>query len=266
MTSLAPDDYLQHLRSESRRFREVLAGCDPAARVPGCPEWDAADLLWHLTRVQWFWAQTIRTRPAPASEDAPAPDRPATYDALLASFDEHSAALVAELESADPAEEAWSWSTEQTVGFTFRRQAHEAMVHRLDAEQAAGDVTPFDPALAADGVLECLEVMFGGLPPWGSFHGLPHHVRVDLTDTGDRIWVQLGTFSGTDPSSGTVYEGEPDIHVVPDPGVEADVRVEGPAGAMNAWLWRRGDDAEITVHGDRDVYDRFRESVNHPIN
>ena len=167
MTSLAPADYLQHLRTESRRFREVLATCDPAARVPGCPDWDAADLLWHLAGVQWFWAQTVRTRPAPASEEAPRPERPETYDGLLAAFDEYSASLVSELERADPTDEAWTWSTEQTVGFTFRRQAHEAMVHRLDAEQAAGEVTPFDPALAADGVLECLDVMFGGAPPWG---------------------------------------------------------------------------------------------------
>ena len=62
-------------------------------------------------------------------------------------------ALVAELERADPAEPAWSWSAEQTVGFTFRRQAHEALIHRLDAEQTAGDVTPLDAALASDGVL-----------------------------------------------------------------------------------------------------------------
>ena len=40
---------------------------------------------------------------------------------------------------ADPAEPAWTWSAEQTVGFTLRRQAHEALIHRLDAEQTAGD-------------------------------------------------------------------------------------------------------------------------------
>ena len=67
---LAPTDYLEHLRRESARFREVLADCDPTARVPGCPEWDADDLLWHLARVQWFWGTTVRTRPADADEDA----------------------------------------------------------------------------------------------------------------------------------------------------------------------------------------------------
>ncbi len=264
MTTLSHADYLDHLRSESRRFRDVLAGCDPAARVPGCPAWDAADLLWHLAEVQWFWATTIRTRPVAPREEDPEPERPDTYGGLLAAYDEYSASLVAELEKADPSEPAWSWSTEQTVGFTFRRQAHEALIHRLDAEQTAGTVTPLDTALAADGVLECLDVMFGGTPPWGEFRPLPHYVRVDCTDTGDRTWVQIGRFVGTNPKDDTGYDDN-DIHVVADPGVEPDAVVEGPATVLNTWLWRRGDDAEVKVHGDRRIYDHFREAVNHPI-
>ena len=37
--------YLDHIRTESARFRAALADCDPSARVPTCPDWDAADLL-----------------------------------------------------------------------------------------------------------------------------------------------------------------------------------------------------------------------------
>ena len=265
MTTLSHADYLDHLRTESRRFRDVLAECDPAARVPGCPAWDAADLLWHLAEVQWFWGTTIRTRPVAPREEDPEPKRPETYEGLLAAYDEYSAGLLAELEKADPAEPAWSWSAEQTVGFTFRRQAHEALIHRLDAEQTAGIVTPLDPALAADGVLECLDIMFGGTPSWGEFHPLPHHVRVDLTDTGDSVWVQLGRFTGTDPQDDSACD-ENDIAVVGDPGTEADAVIEGDAADLDAWLWRRGDDAEIAVHGDRSIYDRFREIVNNSIN
>ena len=60
-------------------------------------------------------------------------------------------------------------------------------------------------------------MMFGGLPEWGEFSPLPHYIRVELTDTGQDVWVQLGRFSGTDPSDGTHYD-EDDIHVVADPG------------------------------------------------
>lgn len=264
MTTLSHADYLDHLRTESRRFRDVLADCDPAARVPGCPAWDAADLLWHLAEVQWFWGATIRNRPTAPREEDPGPERPETYHGLLAAYDDYSAELLAQLEQADPAEPAWSWSAEQTVGFTYRRQAHEALIHRLDAEQTAGTLTPLDPTLAADGVLECLDVMFGGCPPWGEFRPLPHHVRVDCTDSGDRVWVQIGRFVGTNPKDDTSYDDN-DISVVADPGVEPDAVVEGPAAALDAWLWRRGDDAEITIHGDRRIYDHFREAVSHPI-
>lgn len=241
MARLAFDDYLRHIRSESARFRAVLTHCDPKARVPGAPDWSAADLVWHLAEVQWFWATVVRDRPAAPAEDAEGPDRPASYDGLLAAFDEYSAALVAALESADPAEPAWTWSDEQTVGFTFRRQAQEALMHRLDAEQTAGEVTPLDPALAADGVDEALDIMFGGTPPWGRFAGLPHHVRVDITDRGESVWVQLGRFTGTDPDDGVNHDLD-DISVVPDPGTDADSVVSGPAASLDAWLWKRGED------------------------
>ena len=264
MTRPDPAAYLDHLQRESTRFREVLATTPPVARVPGCPDWSAADLLWHLTEVQWFWARTVRTRPAPADEDAPGPPRPTSYDALLDAFDEHSAALLHELERADPDEEAWTWSTEQSVGFTYRRQALEAMVHRVDAEQTAGRPSPLDPALAADGVRELLEVMVGGTPPWGRFVGEGVHLRVDCTDTGDTTWVELGRFTGTSPSTGTSYD-EPDIGVVADPGTPPATVLAGTAGDLVTWLWRRGDDARITVDGDPDADRRFRAAVDHPI-
>jgi uncharacterized protein (TIGR03083 family) len=265
MTTLTPERYLDHIRSESRRFREVLADCDPAARVPGCPDWDAADLLFHLAGVQHFWSTIIRQRPE-GPEKLEDPARPETYAELLAFFDTSSAALVAALEEADPTEHAWSWAPEQTVGFTFRRQAHEALIHRLDAEQAAGQETALDPTLSADGVLEALDVMFGGKPAWGAFTPGEGLVRFDVADTGDEVLVLLGRFSGTDPESGTSYEDEEDIAVVPDDGTAPDVVVTGDAAALNAWLWRRRDDSGITVAGDEGVYTRFRGVVNNPIN
>ncbi|HYF71298.1 MAG TPA: hypothetical protein VD864_00680, partial [Nocardioides sp.] len=56
-----------------------------------------------------------------------------------------------------------------------------------------------------------------------------------------------------------------DIAVVPDPGEEPDVVVDGPAAALDAWLWHRGDEAEIRVAGDRAVYEHFRRAVDQPI-
>lgn len=264
---LSPARYLDHVRDEAARFREVLAEADLAAPVPGCPDWSSGDLLWHLTAVQQFWASRVLDRPR-GPEDYEQPTRPPARDDLLTAFDEASGALVAALEGVDPADEAWTWHpTDHSVGFILRRQAHEALIHRLDAEQSAGKETGLDADLAADGVLEVLDVMHGGCPPWGSWEPLPHLLRVDCTDTSDQVWVQLGRFSGTDPEDGTVHLDEEDLHVVAPPhdDVEPDLVIDGPAAALDAWLWGRGTDAEISVAGDRGLYDRFRRIVSTPI-
>jgi hypothetical protein len=188
------------------------------------------------------------------------------YADALTAFDEASSGLVAALRDADPADPAWTWSKEQTVGFILRRQAHEALIHRLDAELAAvGKIGELDPVLASDGVEEVLDVMFGGLPEWGEFSPLPHYIRVELTDTGEDVWVQLGRFSGTDPSDGTHYD-EDDIHVVAAPGVEPDAVISAPAGVMDARLWRRGDGDSIHLAGDLMIVDHFRRVIHQPIN
>ena len=56
------------------------------------------------------------------------------------------------------------------MGFVRRRQAHEALIHRIDAELTAGRRTPVDPLLGADGVDEALRVMYGGVPGVGQVH------------------------------------------------------------------------------------------------
>ena len=264
-TRLTPTAYLDHIRSESARFRAVLAETDPTAPVPSAPEWTAADLLWHVAaEVQHFWTYVLETRPAePTEETYTRPERPedATYQELLAYFDEVNARFIKTLEQIAPEEPAWSWSQDQTAGFTYRRQAHEILIHRLDAELAAGTVTPLDPALAADGVDEILDLFYGGKPSWGSFEGQNRFVRIDATDTDAQTWVEIGLFSGTRPD-GDRLENEPDIKVVAagsiPPGTEPDAVVEGTADDLDAWLWRRRDDSGITVTGDRDVYQQFR--------
>ncbi len=268
MTRLEFPDYLDHIRRDSARFRDVLAACDPAALVPSCPDWTAADLLWHLTTVQHWWCAMIANRPQSAQEMGYVePDRPEGYDALLSAYDETHTTFMTALESADPAEPAHSWSGDpanHTVAFTYRRQAHEALIHRLDAELTAGTVTPLDTALAADGVDEALDWMYGNLPAWGSFDPLPQHVEFRLTDTGESVWTRLGIFAGTAPG-GEVYADEKDMHVVPDPGRSADVVVAGEAAALDAWLWKRRDDAGIDVTGDGTVWGHAREVLDQPI-
>ncbi len=270
--------YLDHIRTESARFRAVLAECDPSARVPTCPEWDAADLLWHLAGVQLFWAKVIRHRPAspddPEIGDEDAAQRPESYAELLEAFDDYSHALATELERADPEAAAWHWSGDLRVGTSYRRQAHEALIHRVDAELTAGvPVTPLDPALADDGVAEALGVMYGGAPEWGSFTGSGETIAVRLNDTGTDLLVELGKFSGTDPDDGKTYQDEDDIALV-DEGAAPVATVTGTAADLDTWIWKRdsslsvGTDAgdRIQLSGDRITFEKLSTILGQPLN
>ncbi|QYJ05161.1 maleylpyruvate isomerase family mycothiol-dependent enzyme [Nocardioides panacisoli] len=264
MTRLDFVTYLSHLRADSRRFRDVVADCDPAAPVPACPDRNAADLLWHLAEVQAFWGRVIAERPAGPNETWQPPSRPPDVPGLLARFDECSERLTDSLEEAAPSGTAWSWAPEQTVGFTFRRQAHEALIHRLDAEQTAGCTTPLDPDLAADGVAELMEVMYGGTPPtWSRFTPEGGLVALHLVDVDVRIKVQPGHLDGVDPADGTDVTGPHLVRV--ETTEDADTTIAGTAGDLDTWLWRRGDDRRIRVTGDPAARARFRAAVDQPL-
>ena len=261
-------DYLAHLARDSARFLDVLRQTPPETRVPTCPDWDADDLLWHLTEVQWFWG-TIVGRRLTAHSDVEALDnggRPSDRDGLLALFGRASGDLHHNLSTASPDTPAWTWSHEQSVGFIRRRQAHEALIHRLDAELTAGDRTPMDADLSTDGVDEALRIMYGGAPSWGLFTPDPTQtVRVRTTDT-DRSWLlTLGRFTGTD-DDGTAHD-EPDLRVAAsDSGASgtgelAAATVSGAAADLDCWLWHRPPVGQVERAGDSSVLERFDQTI-----
>ena len=262
---LPMETYLDALERESRRFREVLVDLPGDTRVPSCPDWDADDLLWHLgADVQHFWAWIIAHRPE-GPQDYPEPERPADRHGILAAFDQAHEDLMLRLRNADPRDGAWSWAADtslHTVGFTMRRQAHEALIHRVDAELAAGDRTPFDPQLAADGVAECLEVMYGALPPWGHFDDDGSRVRVETTDTGHWVLLSLGRFTGHDPRTGEDIDAD-DVQVVDrghghENAPTADLVVSESAEVLDLWLWHRAGAAEPAFDGPEALVERLQ--------
>lgn len=261
---LPVETYLTTTERETRRFREVLADQPEGTRVPSCPDWDVDDLLWHLGgQVQHFWAWVIANRPE-VPDEYPEPQRPHGRSRLLAALDRAHEDLMLRLRNADPAEGAWSWIPDpnlHTVGFTMRRQAHEALIHRVDAEMAAADRTPIDPELAADGFIECFEWMYAGVPSWGNFEPDGTRITVESTDTGHRLVIGLGRFTGHDPRAGEDHDLD-DLEVlgrghVGEPIDEPDVRVSGTAELLDLWLWHRAGMAEPDVEGDAQVAERL---------
>ncbi len=261
-------DFLDHLEQESARFAEAIGAAPPAAQVPSCPDWNADDLLWHLTEVQWFWGTIVRERvTGPPGEDR-TPARPAGRAGLAAFYDRVSHDLSGVLAAIPPDTPAWTWwPPEQTVGFIRRRQAHEALIHRVDAELTAGHRTPMDPGLSADGVDEALRIMYGGAPAWGSF--TPTGVgalRLRASDTGDTWLITAGRFTGTDPGDGRRYD-EPAFQTAgSDPGDPAAAEIQGTAADLDCWLWHRPPLREVRPSGNPNILGQFESAIAEGIN
>jgi uncharacterized protein (TIGR03083 family) len=248
---------VQVLADESDRFAAALRDVPGDRDVPTCPEWTAADLLWHLTEVQAFWAAVAAgTVVDPA--DVIRPERPNDHGGLVDAFTRASADLRAAVAS-DPATPCWTWfEPQQHVGWVARRQAHEALIHRVDAELTAGRrVTEPDAALAADGVDEMLSVFLGEPPAWGDFHADGAAARLRASDTDDVWTVELGTLSGTSPDSGRTYTDLQAARVVDDVD-HPSVALIGTAWDLDRWLWGRGDRGDLVLDGDADVAARLR--------
>jgi len=253
-------DLLHHVERESARFAEVLAGTDPATRVPSCPEWSALDLAWHLTEVHHFWAVIVRDRltdPDPA--EASTPPRPADLPAVLALYDRVTAELLDALAGADDAEAVWTWAPEQEVGFVRRFQAHEALMHRVDAELAAGALTPLPAELAADGVEVVLRYTMTWRPNWSPWQPAGGVGLLRATDTGGRWTAALGTWGGTSPATGKTYEAQPCVQL--RDGGDPTFTVSAPAADLDAWLWHRPGFGEVTVDGSAEDFARLQAQV-----
>jgi uncharacterized protein (TIGR03083 family) len=256
-------DYLAHLREDSARFVAVLRDAPADAEVPTCPDWKADDLLWHLAEVQWFWGTIVHDRVSDP-EGIEHPPRPADRAGLLSFYDEATVLLQRSLAEADPTEHRWTWSSEQTAGFIRRRQAHEALIHRIDAELTADvERAAVDAELASDGVDEALRVMFGGCPPWAEItaHDQDATLRIRTTDTGATWYFTIASIGGTSPD-GTTYTDEPALVVAAsDPGTPAVATVEGTAADLDCWLWGRPTIGGLHRTGEEVVHERLQEII-----
>jgi uncharacterized protein (TIGR03083 family) len=222
-------DYLPALRTTNARMDDAAAGAvldhGWSAPVPGCPDWRLADLVRHVAEVQHFWAWVVRTR-APDPAGYPEPRRH-PEDELLGWLDAQHAALETALADADPAERVWTWAPQQDVAFVRRRQAQEATVHRVDAEQTLGQVSPISAEVGLDGLDEWLEVMVPGALPAGPPAGAEPVVFHAVDADAER----------------TLFAGTSSLPVA---------TLTGPAGDLLLAAWRRVPLDTVTVDGDAD--------------
>jgi uncharacterized protein (TIGR03083 family) len=230
------------IEAESQRLADVLETTVAGARCPTCPEWTAADLLWHIAEVQHFWAEVlarnVRAEADVAAVEQSKPARPETMDELLAVRARSTAALLAQLDVLDDEQLRWSWwPADQTVGFTRRMQTYEATMHRVDAELTAGlPIGEITTEVAVGAVDHVVDVMWGWLPDWGRYE--PQAV-IELVATDEpRSWlVEVGHWTGTGPRTGAAVD-EP--RAVRAHTGSPSATIAAPAQDLALWAWTRG--------------------------
>lgn len=236
-------EYLDRIEEGSRVLASPDAG-GTGKRVPSCPGWNTDDLLAHCCNVLLQKLPLLRARslepPDPQSWTRADPASPN----LPAQLGEAASVVLAELRAIGPDVPLWSWyAPDRSSSFWARRLAHELAIHRVDLELALDTAVGCDPALAADGVGEVLEV-FLARP------GRP------VTDSGGDAVVRL---QGTDlPCSWSVRMTDSGALVSAELVDRADAAIAGPVSPLYLWLWGRSSPEMLETRGDITLRDRLR--------
>jgi uncharacterized protein (TIGR03083 family) len=258
----------QRCLTEIERHSAVLAGAargNLSARVEHCPDWSVADLVSHVTGVQWFWARIAQELPQEMPrhllQEENRPPRPESEDELLALFETCTRDLVDVLAAADQSASCWTWAPQKDVAFITRHQVQEAMVHAWDAANAAGRRLTLDADAAADAVEEFLTVSVSTAedpaePPRPALDGALWACACAGSEGPSPTWLVTDG-----PAPGTVaWQRVPD-GTDPADLVDGVALVGGHTDPALFLLWLYGrvrNPFEGGASGDTDVLDRFR--------
>lgn len=243
--------YLDHIRADADLISDAARlGLD--ADAPCCDRWTVRTVVEHVGDIYTEKAKIVEEGWIERQDRRlSAPGEP-----IIEWFDAAAARLLDVLSAHDPAEKVWTWfDPDQTVGFWYRRLAHETLIHRIDAEQAHAYQSTMDEDLAADGVDEVLHVYVSGAPAWGNITLEDRSARLAVPG---RSWsLRLGRFSGRSPATGNTYADLPALEFV-DGEASSHVEIHGTAGDMDRWLWGRGSLDDLSVGGDRAIAEAVR--------
>ena len=243
--------YLECLSSDYTSLHDAAAAANPSAPVPCCPGWTMGDLISHVATVYLHKATSMRTGQVPQPWPPPGLDD----EPLLPLLERAYAELIAQFSQHAPTDATPTWyDPDQTVAFWIRRMAQETVIHRIDAEQAAGrPVTPVPDDLAVDGVDEVLKRMLAyESAGWPDEFAQLKGGHLASEDGRDTITVTAGQAAWTlrpSPRGVAVEDGA---------GDHPRVAIEAAPDPMLRWLWGRTGDDAVRVTGDREWADYLR--------
>jgi uncharacterized protein (TIGR03083 family) len=243
------DQFFAEISDSAARLADVVRTHDPDLPVPTCPAWTLRQLATHLGRVHRWAAEIVSTRsaeyiPFDSVPDGRYPAGAADRAAWLTAGADRVIAAVAGAGDAP----VWAFGRLAPATFWARRQSHETMVHRADAELAIGGDVVLDAGLAADGIDEWLTMVTRSRRQGDGSAALPPGaaLRVQVRGSG-RSWRVANGPAGLAMERGLESTGGPD-----QDGRDA-VTVSGPAGPLLLVLVRRrsaADEQSVTVAGD----------------
>ena len=235
-------EYLGHIRADGDRLIEVARSI-PDVSVPSCPGWEVRDLVGHIAGVHDWVARILAEQSKTRLVRQRGDELRGDFGALVAEYESGLDRLLAQLSETDPEEQVWNWSARAPAParFWFRRMGQETVVHRFDAELAAGKPSPIEPTFAVDGIDEYLGLVASFIPR-EPIEGLSGSLGFEASDVGVSWQVEL----------------EPDrLERLSSSRVDATVR--GPAFDLYRWILHRdaADALEIGIDGDREVAMRW---------
>jgi uncharacterized protein (TIGR03083 family) len=226
--------------SEGRRLFDACEAT-PEALVRACPGWTNTDLAIHTTGVYRrvaHWCTIRATKPERWPDHEP-PDPVTPWAWCRDGLD----LVLAALGDIGAEEAVWSWTDRRDGGFYHRRMVHESVVHRWDAESAAGSPGSIDPEIAADGVDEITAV---GLRFRGD--GTP----IEYPD-GDVLLIRS---DGAQRWRLRAMDGTLQVARGGDTGTSAAATVAGTAEDLLLYMWNRAT-VGVNISGDESVAEKW---------
>jgi uncharacterized protein (TIGR03083 family) len=234
--------YRDCLAADYELLRDAASSAGLEQPVPSCPGWTIADLATHVGHVYLHKAAVMRAEKWP--DPWPPDGLPADPVAVLnLGYRE----VTAEFASRQPDDPSLTWyGPDQTVGFWIRRMAQETVVHRMDAQLAAGvAVIPAPADLAIDGIDEVLNRFLAyGSVEWPEEYATVRDGHLAGDAGTDTIVVCAG------PASWTVRPTPRSVSVTDGADSSARAEVSADPDAMLRWLWGRAGDGAVTAAGD----------------